>query len=79
VVAAVVDDTDELVEGVDERRKAISDSLRIWIRAGWRVDSVAADQVPVQWFTACPHMTRQARLDMPPGDRIAIAEELARR
>jgi len=81
VVAAVVDDTDELIDGVEERRKAISDCLRIWIRAGWRVDSVAAEEVPAQWFTACPHTTRQPRLDsettvtvtnMQTGERVSV-------
>jgi hypothetical protein len=59
VVAAMVDDTGELVVDVKERRQAISDCLRIWIRAGWRVDSIAAEQVPAQWFTTCPHQARQ--------------------
>jgi hypothetical protein len=63
VVAAVVDDTDALVEGVEERRKAISDCLRIWIRAGWRVDSMPAAQVLLEWFAICPHDARQPRLD----------------
>lgn len=82
VVAAIIDDADELGE---ERRKAISDCLRIWIRAGWRVDSMAAEEVPAQWFTVCPHTPRQPRLpsdsavtvtDIETGERVSVPDSI---
>jgi hypothetical protein len=83
VVAAVVDDTDDCLDA-DERRKAISDCLRIWVRSGWRVDSIAAEEVPAQWFSACPHVARQPRLhddstvtvtNTDTGERVTVSGE----
>jgi hypothetical protein len=60
-VAAIVDDTADCLDA-DERRKAISDCLRIWVRAGWRVDSIPAEDLLLEWFAICPHEPRQKRL-----------------
>ena len=61
IVASVLDDTAECLDA-DERRKAISDCLRIWVRSGWRVDSIPAEKLLLEWFAICPHDARQPRL-----------------
>ncbi len=63
VVGAQVDDTEEMSpEESEARLKQISDVLRIWIRGRYQVDRVPAESVPMQWFSGCPHMTRQQSL-----------------
>jgi hypothetical protein len=83
VVAAILDDTEDLMDddAIENRRKAISDVMRIWIRVGWSVDRVAPADVPAQWFDNCPHVPRQKRLDdgasvtmtnMATGERVTL-------
>lgn len=62
VVAAIIDDAEDQMD-VKAARQTIGKTLDLWARQGLKPDRVAAGDVLLEWFTLCPHVPRQKRLD----------------